>query len=108
MASAKKTDDDGDAHQKVMDSGILQSRPDKPKTAVDAKKQPPPEKPEAVWLRSKVVFSFWAVIIFLGLPMWWKTTSIYRARLPIQEMLEWSEGTVCFICSVHRSVLMVL
>lgn len=59
-----------------------------------SKKQPPPEKAEAVWLRTKVIFSFWAVIVCLGLPVWWKTTSIYRARLPIQEMLEWSEGRV--------------
>jgi GPI-anchor transamidase subunit S len=108
MASTEEIDDDGDVDQKVTDSGTPKSRPDRPKTAIDTKKQPPPEKPEAVWLRTKVIFSFWAVIIFLGLPMWWNTTSIYRARLPIQEMLEWSEGTVCLICSVHRSLLIVL
>ena len=43
----------------------------------------------------RVVLSFWAVILFLGLPMWWKTTSIYRAKLPIERMLAWSEGSLC-------------
>ncbi|KAK5045380.1 hypothetical protein LTR84_009244 [Exophiala bonariae] len=56
-------------------------------------KQPPPEKPEAIRLRTQVIFSFWAVILFLGLPTWWKTTSIYRAELPLQEMLKWAEGS---------------
>lgn len=59
-----------------------------------ARKIPPPEKPEASRLRSKVVLSFWTVIVLLGLPMWWQTTSIYRAKLPIQQMLSWSEGLV--------------
>jgi GPI-anchor transamidase subunit S len=71
-------------------------------TAANARKHPPPEKPEAVWLRTKVILSFWALIVFLGLPVWWKTTSIYRARLPIQEMLEWSEGRVGGICSLRK------
>lgn len=53
------------------------------------------EKPEAVWTRTKVILAFWAVVVFLGLPMWWKTTSIYRANLPIEEMNEWAEGRVC-------------
>lgn len=61
---------------------------------VAAAKQPPPEKPEAIRLRTKVVFSFWAVILLLGLPTWWKTTSIYRAELPLQEMINWAEGSV--------------
>lgn len=57
-------------------------------------KSPPPEKPEAIRLRTLVICSFWAVIICLGLPMWWKTTSIYRARLPLQDMMEWADGKV--------------
>ncbi|KAL1966401.1 hypothetical protein VTN77DRAFT_4543 [Rasamsonia byssochlamydoides] len=55
----------------------------------------PPEKPEAVWTRTKVILAFWSVILFLGLPMWWKTTSIYRARLPLQEMIDWADGKAC-------------
>lgn len=55
---------------------------------------PPPEKPEATQTRFKVIAAFWAVIIFLGFPIWWKTTSVYRARLPFQEMVEWADGKV--------------
>ena len=61
---------------------------------VSAVKKPPPEKPEAIWTRTQIILSFWMVILCLGLPMWWKTTSIYRARLPFQEMLDWDHGTV--------------
>ncbi|KIW30294.1 uncharacterized protein PV07_06050 [Cladophialophora immunda] len=63
-----------------------------PSDAVPSSKQPPLEKPEAVSLRTKIVLSFWAVIILLGLPVWWQTTSIYRASLPLQDMLDWAEG----------------
>lgn len=59
-----------------------------------AQRVPPPEKPEAIWTRSKVIMAFWAVIFFLGFPIWWKTTSIYRARLPFQEMIDWADGKV--------------
>jgi hypothetical protein len=55
---------------------------------------PPPEKPEATRTRFRVIAAFWAVIIFLGFPIWWKTTSIYRAHLPIQEMVDWANGKV--------------
>lgn len=55
---------------------------------------PPPEKPEAIQTRFKVIAAFWAVIIFLGFPIWWKTTSVYRARLPFQEMVEWADDKV--------------
>lgn len=27
--------------------------------------------------------------------MWWQTTSIYRAKLPIERMLAWSQGSLC-------------
>lgn len=55
---------------------------------------PPPEKPEAVQTRFRVIAAFWAVIVFLGFPIWWKTTSVYRARLPFQEMVDWADGKV--------------
>lgn len=67
---------------------------DKPTMAASAKRSLPPEKPEAIWTRTLVISAFWAVIIFLGLPMWWKTTSIYRARLPLDEMKDWADGKV--------------
>ncbi|KAB8076167.1 phosphatidylinositol-glycan biosynthesis class S protein [Aspergillus leporis] len=60
-----------------------------------ARRLPPPENPEAIQTRFKVIAAFWAVIIFLGFPIWWKTTSIYRARLPIQDMVDWADGKVC-------------
>ncbi len=56
--------------------------------------KPPPENPEAVRVRSLVIFSFWAVVVFLGLPVWWWTTSIHRARLPLRAMNDWADGKV--------------
>ncbi|KAF7590476.1 GPI transamidase component [Aspergillus hancockii] len=60
-----------------------------------ARRLPPPEHPQGVQTRFRVIAAFWAVIIFLGFPIWWKTTSIYRARLPIQDMVEWADGKIC-------------
>lgn len=57
-------------------------------------KSPPPESSTSIHVRSLVIISFWLVVICLGLPTWWWTTSIYRARLPLQEMLEWADGKV--------------
>lgn len=65
-----------------------------PANVVRATKQPPPERPEAANLRTKIVLSFWAVILLLGIPTWLKTTSIYRANLPLQDMLDWADGLV--------------
>ena len=64
------------------------------KPVVASKKQPPPESTDSIRIRSYVIVSFWAVVIFLGLPTWWWTTSIHRARLPLQNMLEWADGKV--------------
>ena len=64
-------------------------------------KQPPPESKESIRVRQLVILSFWAVVIFLGLPIWWWTTSVYRARLPLQEMEDWAEGKVSFVACVH-------
>ncbi|KAF2738434.1 hypothetical protein EJ04DRAFT_532413 [Polyplosphaeria fusca] len=55
----------------------------------------PPESTESLWLRRCVIMSFWAVAICLGLPMWWKTTAIYRAELPLQAMTDWADGKMC-------------
>lgn len=57
-------------------------------------KQPPPEKALDTRRRSFVVLSFWLVVMVLGLPIWWKTTTIYRANLPLDRMLQWAEGKV--------------
>lgn len=67
-----------------------------------ARKQPPPESPEHAIRRIYIILSFWAVVIFLGLPIWWRTTTIYRAKLPLQEMMEWADGKVsCFFVSTY-------
>lgn len=60
----------------------------------NVKRVPPPESPAAVQTRFKVIAAFWAVIIFLGFPIWWKTTSVYRAHIPFQEMVDWADGKV--------------
>ncbi|WAO93564.1 Hypothetical protein NCS54_01111500 [Fusarium falciforme] len=56
---------------------------------------PPPEKPSDITRRTRVVVSFWLIVLCLGLPIWWKTTTIYRANLPLDGMLEWAEGKAC-------------
>jgi hypothetical protein len=62
--------------------------------AVTSKRQPPLEPKESLWLRRAVILSFWLVVVFLGLPVWWKTTAIYRAELPLQTMTDWADGKV--------------
>ena len=47
----------------------------------------PVESPREAKLKSKVIWSFWVVILLLGFPTWWATTSIYRAALPTESML---------------------
>src|SRR5437762_1686234 len=54
-----------------------------------AKRQPPPEAEAQILTRRLVIAAFWAVALFLGLPIWWRTTSVYRAYLPLEAMLEW-------------------
>lgn len=56
---------------------------------------PPPEKPSDITRRTYVVLSFWLVVLLLGLPFWWTTTSIYRANLPLEVMLRWADGKAC-------------
>lgn len=60
----------------------------------DSRKAPPPEKPSDVSRRSLVILSFWAIVLFLGLPIWWMTTTIYRANLPLSGMADWADGKV--------------
>ena len=56
--------------------------------------QTPPEKPSDIRRRSYIVLSFWFLVVLLGLPVWWQTTSIYRADLPLAEMMDWADGKV--------------
>ncbi|KAK1753402.1 phosphatidylinositol-glycan biosynthesis class S protein [Echria macrotheca] len=59
------------------------------------RRQPPPEKPSDIRRRTWVIFSFWVIVVCLGLPIWWETTTIYRANLPLSEMLDWADGKAC-------------
>ncbi|KAL2110830.1 hypothetical protein VUR80DRAFT_657 [Thermomyces stellatus] len=54
-----------------------------------------PEKPSDARRRSYIILSFWVLVILLGLPVWWRTTSIYRADLPLSEMMDWADGKAC-------------
>ncbi len=80
------------------DSEVAESSDDLEETdnipQVTARKEPPPERPESIRVRTFVILSFWALVVFLGLPIWWKTTTIYRANLPLQQMMEWADGKV--------------
>lgn len=60
----------------------------------DERKLPPPETKQSLWLRRAVIASFWVVVAFVGLPVWWKTTAIYRADLPLHDMTAWAQGQV--------------
>ncbi|KAI8353867.1 phosphatidylinositol-glycan biosynthesis class S protein [Mortierella sp. GBAus27b] len=44
--------------------------------------------------RRLVLLSVWAVVL-LGLPLWWKTTRVYRAELPYEDIEHWNEWTTC-------------
>jgi phosphatidylinositol glycan class S len=57
-------------------------------------KEPPPETPQSIVTRRLILLSFWAVAVLFGLPIWWKTTTVYRAPLPLQQMLDWADGKV--------------
>lgn len=70
---------------------------DAPANAVSAaykKKEPPPESAENIRLRTWTIASFWVIVIIVGLPIWWKTTAIYRASLPLNQMMDWADGRV--------------
>lgn len=66
------------------------------------RKQPPPERPADVRRRTLVIVSFWLIVLCLGLPIWWQTTTIYRAKLPLDDMLDWADGRVCSLVFFHR------
>lgn len=73
--------------------------------ALTAKKEPPPEVSSSIRNRRWVILSFWLLAILLGLPTWWKTTTVYRATLPLEAMSNWADGKVwlCLIVSQNHS-----
>ena len=62
--------------------------------ATAAPQQPPPEKPSDARRRLHIILSFWVLVVFIGLPLWWRSTSIYRAELPLADMTDWADGKV--------------
>lgn len=58
------------------------------------KKTAPPETSQQIWRRRLIIVSFWAIVLCLGLPIWQRTTAVYRAGLPIQSMTDWADGKV--------------
>ncbi|ROV88470.1 hypothetical protein VMCG_10471 [Cytospora schulzeri] len=60
-----------------------------------ARKEPPPEKPSDIRRRSFIILSFWLIVLCLGLPIWWHTTTIPRASLPLDDMMDWADGKAC-------------
>lgn len=72
-----------------------------PETApAAASPPPPPEKPSDARRRLHIILSFWLLVVLLGLPVWWRTTSIYRADLPLSDMEGWAEGKVGALLAV--------
>jgi hypothetical protein len=86
-------------------NGLSEDAPANTFSIAYKKKEPPPEKPADIRARFLVFFSFWAIVLFLGLPIWWKTTAIYRAKLPLDQMMDWAEGRVSFEASIHEDPL---
>ncbi|KAI3319285.1 phosphatidylinositol-glycan biosynthesis class S protein [Xylariaceae sp. AK1471] len=58
-------------------------------------KPPPPEKTAHIFRRSLIIASFWFIVLCLGVPIWWNTTTIYRANLPLGQMMNWADGKAC-------------
>ncbi|KAF9407474.1 GPI transamidase component, partial [Podila epigama] len=44
--------------------------------------------------RRLVLLSVWTVVL-LGVPLWWKTTRVYRAELPQEDIEKWSRWEPC-------------
>jgi hypothetical protein len=102
MSATSKAPIASEPGSKIDESDAMKSE-DAPANAVSVapmKKEPPPESPESIRLRSYVILSFWVIIIIVGLPIWWKTTTIYRARLPLDQMMDWADGRVHSLCII--------
>lgn len=65
-----------------------------PPSPTTGRKEPPPEKPSDVRRRSLIILAFWLIVLCLGLPIWWHTTTIPRASLPLDQMMDWADGKV--------------
>ena len=72
--------------------------------AILARKQPPPESPQGVKTRRWIIFSFWAIAGLLGLPIWYATTTVPRAALPLESIDAWASGQVCLALSLYLTI----
>lgn len=91
MAPSTLSEVDSPGSQPQLVSALDDASPD---TKSTARKEPPPEKPSDVRRRSLIIFSFWLLVLCLGLPIWWHTTTIPRASLPLHDMMDWADGKV--------------
>src|SRR6186713_1347583 len=78
----------------ALETPRISETPSSPLDALRTPSYPPLETTESLWLRRYVILSFWAVVALLGVPVWWKTTAIYRADLPLPYMTDWADGKV--------------
>ncbi|KAI4464591.1 gpi transamidase component pig-s [Holotrichia oblita] len=46
------------------------------------------DDPEAIY-RIYSIISYFVVLVIIGIPVWWFTTRVYRAPLPLDEMLDY-------------------
>lgn len=83
-------------HVDVADDDTTDTLAPKPDPAAipTGRKEPPIEKPSDTRRRSLVILSFWLIVLCLGLPIWWDTTTIPRASLPMADMMDWADGKV--------------
>jgi hypothetical protein len=52
--------------------------------------------------RKQILITF-GIFILLGVPVWWKTTTVYRASLPLQDAEYLSEQEVIYqYCSMEN------
>lgn len=86
---------DGPEKQADTAGSSSHARPKNVTEALKAKKEPPKEDHSSITRRRLVILSFWLLALLIGLPTWWKTTTVYRASLPLQRMHDWSEGKLC-------------
>ncbi|RZC39918.1 PIG-S domain containing protein [Asbolus verrucosus] len=56
-------------------------------SANKTQKPPPSDDPECIY-RIYNVLSYFVVLVIIGLPVWWFTTRVYRASLPLDQMYD--------------------
>ncbi|GAA5969873.1 hypothetical protein JCM3765_002924 [Sporobolomyces pararoseus] len=59
----------------------------------DSDKPIPISPPIDLKTRRITLFSFWSIFLLLGVPLWWKTTSLEQNTLPQQRISEWDQYT---------------